>query len=683
MVTARQAGSGAVALRAAVETETVRGDLQGAIEQYKRVVETHGRTDRASAAQALLRMAEAYQRLGDAQAKTIYERVVRDYGDQTEFVAAARARLASAPVHTAPAVVWPRAKVDAFGNGRVSPDGRQIAYVDWTTGDLALHDLNTGADRRLTASGDLTTSPGSYAGLAAFAPDRDRVAFAWFNRPKSRYDIRIVSTSGSGVPKATVIYDNEEALWVHPYDWSPDGRRLALQIQRTDRTGQIALLDVHEGQLRVLQSFPWQAPSDGMRFSPDGRYLAFDRRSSSQGGQRDVHVLAVDGSREIPAIVHPGDDEMVGWTSTGSQLLFLSDRSGPWSLWALDMNDGKPSGAPRLLRAAVGERGRFSSLGITSGGSLFYVTGRAIASGIRIAEMDFAAPRLVSAPRDAGLELASINDAFTFAWIGNGRSLAVFRPLRPGLDESGFMLTFKDMTTGAVREVRPQSGMCGASLQLAADGSFFICEGMTPQQRFGILRVDAATGQTSFIVPGHAPSLSADGRLLYFLQPDEAQPFGPGVAIVERQLTSGAERELMRRGSLKGLRLSPDGQLLATVTEAGPDGTSALALVSTSEGQPRELLRLPRGEGFAGNTLFWSPDGGAVFVQKSVTGAKPTLIRVTLEGSVTAHPDVPLGRDPLVHPDGRQIAYAVPVESVHEVHRLDRLGSAPASRGVR
>src|SRR5262245_23730059 len=68
-----------VALRAAIETETVRGDVRGAIEQYKRIVDTYGNSDRGIAAQALLRLAEAYQKLGDAEANSVYERLLRQF----------------------------------------------------------------------------------------------------------------------------------------------------------------------------------------------------------------------------------------------------------------------------------------------------------------------------------------------------------------------------------------------------------------------------------------------------------------------------------------------------------------------------------------------------------------------------------------------------------------------------
>src|SRR5438093_13282798 len=82
-----------VALRAAMEKETVQGDLKGAIEQYKKIAQSK---DRSIAARAIVRMAECYQKLGDAEAQKLYERVLREYVDQKEPVALARARLGRA-----------------------------------------------------------------------------------------------------------------------------------------------------------------------------------------------------------------------------------------------------------------------------------------------------------------------------------------------------------------------------------------------------------------------------------------------------------------------------------------------------------------------------------------------------------------------------------------------------------
>jgi hypothetical protein len=94
------AGTGAardsadVALRAAIQTEVVDGDLQGAIRQYEAIASGG---NRAAAALALLRMGRCYERLGEANARQAYERVVRQFADQKEAAREAGARLAAMP----------------------------------------------------------------------------------------------------------------------------------------------------------------------------------------------------------------------------------------------------------------------------------------------------------------------------------------------------------------------------------------------------------------------------------------------------------------------------------------------------------------------------------------------------------------------------------------------------------
>lgn len=140
-----------VLFQAAEAKATVQGDLKAAITLYEDAVKEAG-ANRALAAKALVRMAESYQKLGDAEAQKIYSRIVRDYGDQAEAVVVARARLIATRPVAAPTMVFRKvwaAPLD-FGEGSVSRDGRFIAYPAWETGDLALLDLVTGASRHLT-----------------------------------------------------------------------------------------------------------------------------------------------------------------------------------------------------------------------------------------------------------------------------------------------------------------------------------------------------------------------------------------------------------------------------------------------------------------------------------------------------------------------------------------------------
>lgn len=92
--------------------------------------------------------------------------------------------------------------------------------------------------------------------------------------------------------------------------------------------------------MRVLKSIDWRGVRR-MFFSPDGKVLAYDLSVGDSSQQRDVFILAVDGSRETPAVVHPATDIVVGWSPDGSRLLFSSDRTGVIGLWGLSISDGK------------------------------------------------------------------------------------------------------------------------------------------------------------------------------------------------------------------------------------------------------------------------------------------------------------------------------------------------------
>src|SRR4030042_3279922 len=77
-----------LALKAAIKTEIVDGNLKGAIELYKKIAALPG-AGRATVATALLRMGQCHEKLGNAEARTAYERLGRDYPDQDGIAAEA------------------------------------------------------------------------------------------------------------------------------------------------------------------------------------------------------------------------------------------------------------------------------------------------------------------------------------------------------------------------------------------------------------------------------------------------------------------------------------------------------------------------------------------------------------------------------------------------------------------
>jgi hypothetical protein len=81
-------------LKTAIYKETVEGDLHGAIALYKQIV-SNASVPRPIAAAALLGLGGCYEKVGQQDARKVYERLVAEYSDQAQEAAAARQRLAA------------------------------------------------------------------------------------------------------------------------------------------------------------------------------------------------------------------------------------------------------------------------------------------------------------------------------------------------------------------------------------------------------------------------------------------------------------------------------------------------------------------------------------------------------------------------------------------------------------
>ena len=180
-----------VQLKAAQHKEEVEGDLQGAIALYQALANRARGTERATAAAALLRMAGAYQKLGDAQARAVYQRVIREFADQRDSATAKQlpAALPSPP----PALSAPAARAlsdsGAIGRGSLpSADGRYVSFTD-ESGNVALRDIRTGLNRRLTQGGDWWNA---WSSGPVVSPDGLEVAYVWYLHP-DKAEVRVVS----------------------------------------------------------------------------------------------------------------------------------------------------------------------------------------------------------------------------------------------------------------------------------------------------------------------------------------------------------------------------------------------------------------------------------------------------------------------------------------------------------
>ncbi len=249
--------------------------------------------------------------------------------------------------------------------GQVSLDGRYITFVDWSTGNLAVHEIATGENRHLTRKGTYLDSNES-ASYSRISRDGRYVAYAWYNERKFT-ELRLVGIDGSG---ERVLYRDPDVWDVRPHDWSPNGTRVLAGLASKGGANQLAWVSLADGKLKVIKSFVDRSPGE-VRCSPDGRHVAYDYPSTDDANGRDIFLLDADGGEEAPLVAQSGDDRVLDWTPDDQQLLFMSERTGAPATWIVRVEDGQPQGEPQLVYPDAPGRG----LGFTGAGAYHYCCG--------------------------------------------------------------------------------------------------------------------------------------------------------------------------------------------------------------------------------------------------------------------------------------------------------------------
>ncbi len=600
-VETRPADSPEVLLKTAMNRELVDGDVQAAIERYRDITARYRSVAPSVAAKALLQMAASYDRIGSPEARKAYEEILRAFPDQRDAVAAARAHLARTTQGTAAAQTLTTARVldRGYPHDRISPDGRYLARHDRTE-NLFLYELATDKVRWLTADGSPEDPDHRFPLARAFARDGRQIAYQWYFEIKDQSVLRVIGTDEGAAKTPRTLYDNPDAD-VAPTDWSPDGRWIAVVVRRKDRTAQIGVVGVADGALRVLKTVDWSRVG-GLRFSPDSSRLAYHRPASDGAFERDVFVIAVDGSRETVAAQSPADDVVLEWALDGERLLITSDRGGSQSVWSVPVDGPAAASRFELIKSDIGT---ISSLGPTRTGALYYNL-QPGGSDIHVAQFDAATGQLSSPPVSPLKQFKGLTSGAE--WSSDGKFLvyASLRDVPAPINVTRPILTILAADTGqVVRELHPAVSYGGFG-PWSPDGRQFIARGADLKGRSGILTVDALTGEARLVALNETcsgkPYWNPDGKSVYCAR--ERQ-------IVQVDVASGnVLRTLPAEG--QGAGVSPDGRYIVY-----GDGMPrrVLRLLTLATGETSEILSLsPSSETqiFNWNSVTWTPDGRSV-----------------------------------------------------------------------
>jgi Tol biopolymer transport system component len=242
-------------------------------------------------------------------------------------------------------VVWidrTGTEVGSVGNGffmppgRLSPDGHRyaVSVVDPKLGvaDVWIYDLARDSSERATFKVHDDIAP-------VWAADGGSI----FYRSDCCGPPDILQWT-PGVDEATVI--TSDPGLEEPQDVSPDGKSLLFVDHRQAGAADIHVLPLApRGPRRPFVATPFNEFSP--RFSPDGRWVAFE---SNISGRPEIYVRPFEGAASSTRLSRDGGTRP-RWRRDGKELFFFGSGA---RLMSVSMKGGSAAGPPRMLFQATG-----------------------------------------------------------------------------------------------------------------------------------------------------------------------------------------------------------------------------------------------------------------------------------------------------------------------------------------
>ena len=646
-----------VALRAAMEKETVDGNLKAAMEDYKKLAQNG---NKSVAARALVRLGECYEKQGNAQARKTYEQVVSKFGDQPEAVAQARARLAALGKSGTSSELALRALGTRRFIWNPSRDGRFLVEDDGN-GGVALRDLQTDETRAVAKA------PCRWG---VISPNDREIAVGCAINGTS--ELRIVRADGGG---ERTLWKTEKGAEVWDAQWFPDNSKLMAWVVPQEGTARLLSISVSDGSATTL----WEGKKiNDPQLSPDGKSIVFTRRVRENPAADELWQLALDSRKETLLFQQQAIVNFPLWTPDGSAIVFQSDRRAPGvtiDLWMLRVSDGKTQGFPVLAKTELGQiaNGRWTAYArspITRDGALYFFRhnmqgGRELMS----VEFDPASGKAVGSPSFIGRKGGA---SFGPSFSRDGRLLAYISG-EPGSPQS---MVIQSVDSGEERSVPDMPA--GAKLSWAVispDGrSLLIDARLPPRNELEIYRVDVAGGAWTSVTkaregePTIIPySISPDGKTAYVLREQTRRGAAPIYRLTALNLDTLEERELVSVGWNGAVAVSPDGKLLAVASVDGKE--TVIHLLPIEGGPQREVYR---GAGIQRSVTTWTPDGRYLILAPLDPSAAPKedYLRVPADGGAAQPVGIQILKDSPVQfrpglggarvsPDGRRLVFTV------------------------
>ena len=228
-----------------------------------------------------------------------------------------------------------------FWSGAIALTALAAAALAWT---LAPPRADVVAERGATRLVQLSTLSG-WADWPTFSPDGGQVAFSrsveGHHGNRSNIYVQLVGSTES----RQLMTDETDDFGP---SWSPDGRRIAF-LRRSSAGSRIHITSPLGGSAVKVSDFLGEAP---ISWSPDGRFLAVQRAAASTAEQSALWLIPLDGGdpRPLAHVTPPAVNGSPSFSPDGHRLAYASctnQREGACHVEVISLNsDLSPSASP-------------------------------------------------------------------------------------------------------------------------------------------------------------------------------------------------------------------------------------------------------------------------------------------------------------------------------------------------
>ena len=616
--------------------EEGEGSLREAIELYKSVADDT-QADRSLRAKALYQMGSCYEKLGQQEARGVYEKLVANYSDQPELVSNAKQKLKKLNADqelSAQSGIVIRQEANQEVDKEVSinsysPDGRYASYTDWYSVEIGVIELKSGKKWEITKDGNYGSHFPTYS---TWSPDSKRIVYNWLIQDPEKdkfyynYELHIVDKDGSN--DRIVIKNGNKSLWAA--DWSKDGSSLLCVESESNGSDscRLTLVSINDGSKKIIADIG-NVRNINANFTEDGNYIVFRARAEKNSENYDLFIVSKEGGAVRSLIANKEDDGAPFRIPGTNQFVYFSSHSGTKDLWAITVKDGKLQGEPRILKNDFDQT--CSMVGTNNSGTLFYSSSR-LNPEIYKATLDFNTNEVKAEP--VSIKRNSARKILKVVWSPSFKYLAglIQTPTNSETPLAPLKFVIQNVLTGEEYEISPDLSsyplLWWIEPQWTPDEKSILIKGEKNEAVRGLYQIDVNTGNVSnYKAPmGRMEwewrwlQFSPDAQTQYFVTQDEGQK------VIARSAKSGEEKVLTEFPVwVDKVLLSTDGKSLAV------QYADSLWVLPSDGSRIKE--KVESFEKLRGNPIGWSADNKSIYVAKDDKNKGLSLWEVPLENN--------------------------------------------------